>query len=181
MPFLLAALCGFAFGALDQYLGSLISLGPWASSLSGLSAPWLVLPFVAGWTQRGPRRAMLIGLVAVGAALLGYFVMTVSPFEGVPPSRFGSALVAMASSNQLWILGGIVTAPLYGLLGRQWRVAGSWASAALLAGCVILEPTARWAVGRLPVTNAVWLAEVAAGLCLAGYFLIARQRRRALH
>ena len=180
MPFLLAALCGFAFGAVDQYLGSLITLGPWTSAVSGLSAPWLVLPFVAGCTQPRPRRAMVAGLVTVGAALLGYFIMTVSPFEGVAPNRFASGLVAIASSNRLWIAGGLVTAPLYGLLGRRWRIDRSWASAALLAGCVSLEPSARWAVGRLPATNAVWLAELAAGACLAAYFLLAKQRRRAL-
>jgi hypothetical protein len=180
MPFLLAALCAFAFGALDQYLGSLISLGPWTASVSGLSAPWLVLPFVAGWTQTRPRRAMLIGLVATSAALLGYFAMTVSPFEAVPVSRFGSAFVAMAEANRLWIAGGLVTAPLYGLLGQRWRVERSWAAAALVAGCVCLEPSARWAAGRLPQSSAVWLAEVAAGLCLAGYFLVVWHRRRAL-
>jgi len=180
MPFALAAFCGFAFGALDQHLGSLVALGPWASSVSGLSAPWLVLPFLAGWTQPRPRRAMLIGLAAVAAALLGYFLMTVSPFEGVPPSRLAAAFAAMARANAPWVVGGVVTAPLYGLLGQRWRVGRSWASAALLAGCVCLEPSARWAVGRLPGANGVWLAEIAVGIGLAAYFAAAAHDRRAL-
>jgi hypothetical protein len=178
VSFLLVALCGLAFGAGDQYLGSLIALGPLAWSVSGLSAPWLVLPFVAGWTAPGPRRAIALGLVAVLAALLGYFMMTVSPFEGVPAGRFASALLAMARANRLWVAGGLVTAPLYGLLGRQWRVRRSWGSAAALAGCVCLEPFARWAVDHPPASTPVSLAEVGVGLCLAGYVLAIRRRRQ---
>ncbi len=180
MRILLAALCGVAFGAGDQYLGSLVALGPAAWSVSGLSAPWLALPFAAGWTERAPRRAALLGLVAVMAALLGYFAMTVSPVEGVPASRFWPALLVMARANRLWIAGGVLTAPLYGLLGRQWRAGRSWASAAALAGCVCLEPSARWAVGRPPASTAVSVAEVGVGLCVALYFVAARHRRGAL-
>jgi len=50
------------FGALDQYLGALNQyLGPQYSSFlietSGLSAPWLLLPFLAGASQRAGRQA----------------------------------------------------------------------------------------------------------------------------
>src|SRR5581483_8010882 len=96
VAYLLAAFCGLAFGALDQYLGSLIALGPWASSVSGLSAPWLVLPFLVGWSQERPRRAVACALLAVGAALVGYFAMTASPFESVPLGRFAPAFAAVA-------------------------------------------------------------------------------------
>jgi hypothetical protein len=178
MPFILAAFCGLAFGALDQYLGSLITLGPWAPSVSGLSAPWLVLPFLAGWTQERPRRAVVCALLAVGAALFGYFAMTASPFESVPASRFLPAFVAVARSNALWIAGGVVTAPFYGVLGQRWRARRWWASAALLAGSVCLEPSARWLVGRVPPPDGVWLAEIAVGLCLAAAFSLAAHRRR---
>jgi hypothetical protein len=47
------------FGGGDQYLGSL-SWHPWAADVSLLSAPWLVLAFLAGCTQRDPRRATLL-------------------------------------------------------------------------------------------------------------------------
>jgi hypothetical protein len=176
MAILLAALCGLAFGAGDQYLGSLISLGPWAASVSGLSAPWLVLPFVAGATQPRARRAMLVGLVAVLSALVGYFAMTASPLEGVAVGRVPAALAAVARGNGLWIAGGLVTAPLYGLLGQRWRVRRSWTAAALVAGAVCLEPWARLAVGRLPPQAPVWLAEVAAGLAALAYFAASRRR-----
>jgi hypothetical protein len=178
MSFLFVSLGGLAFGAGDQYFGSQAALGPLAWSVSGLSAPWLVLPFVAGWTSPAPRRAMVLGLVAVLAALLGYFLMTVSPVEGVPAGHFGAAFVAVARSNRLWIAGGLLTAPLYGLLGRQWRVHRSWGSAVAVAGGVCLEPFARWAVGRSPASTTVSLVEVGVGLCLTGYVVASRQRRQ---
>jgi hypothetical protein len=42
-----------AFGAIDQYLGAQYS--PFLIEVSGLSAPWLLLPFLAGASQ--PPRA----------------------------------------------------------------------------------------------------------------------------
>jgi hypothetical protein len=62
----LALALSVAFGAGDQYLGSLTGSGHlwaagWSSDVSLLSAPWLVLPFLAGATQRprvGPRSSV---------------------------------------------------------------------------------------------------------------------------
>src|ERR1700748_178281 len=68
------------FGGVDQYLGS-FSAHPWMSDVSLLSAPWLVLAFLAGCTQRDPRRAALLGIGCTFAALVGYGVMTLSPIE----------------------------------------------------------------------------------------------------
>src|SRR5438477_9320014 len=82
----LALVLSAVFGAADQYLGSLTGSGHawaagWSTDISLPSAPWLVLPFVAGATQRSPRRAALLGLACTYAALLGYAVMTLSPVE----------------------------------------------------------------------------------------------------
>jgi hypothetical protein len=63
VAFLVAAVAGFAFGAGVQYLGTLTVgsiLGTWAWTVSGMSAPWVVLPFVAGMTQERGRRAMAV-------------------------------------------------------------------------------------------------------------------------
>src|SRR2546430_16294803 len=77
----LALLLAAVFGAGDQYLGS-FAMHPWMADVSLLSAPWLVLAFAAGYTQREPRRAALLGLGCTFAALIGYGLMTLSPFEG---------------------------------------------------------------------------------------------------
>ncbi len=175
MAFLLAAILGFAFGAADQYLGSMSWLGLWASTAAQMSAPWLVLPFLVGVTQQRARRAAVLGLVVTASALLGYFAMTYSPMEIHPWTfdRFTAGMVAVTTRgwyNPLYILGGLVTGPLFGLLGQRWRVRRSWVSAALVAGALCLEPLARWAAGRLMPPAPVWTAEVASGAVVAALF-----------
>jgi hypothetical protein len=168
--FLAAAVIGFMFGGADQYLGSLIALGLWASTASVVSAPWLVLPFAFGATQTDHRRAMVLGLTAVVSALAGYFALTISPLESVPLSHFPSDLIDLARGQLPNIVGGLVTAPLFGFLGQRWRTERSWISAAALAAAVCFEPLARLAVGRLWSPDGVWLIEIVLGACLAAYF-----------
>src|SRR4029079_18430481 len=91
VAYVIAIVAGFVFGAADQCLGSLKAgavLGTWTWTVSGMSAPWLILPFVAGMTQERRRRAMTLGLVVTMAALAGYFAMSNSPMEGAPLDRF---------------------------------------------------------------------------------------------
>ena len=77
----LVLLLSAAYGAGAQYLGSLVH-HPWGADVASLSAPWLLLAFLAGATQRDPKRAALLGLGATFAALVGYFLLTDSPLEG---------------------------------------------------------------------------------------------------
>jgi uncharacterized membrane protein (UPF0136 family) len=182
MSYVLAALLGLVFGTADQYLGTLGWLGPWTSTAAQVSAPWLVLPFLIGTTERRSRRAMALGLVATVAALLGYFAMTYSPMEIHPWSlgRFASGMGAVASSgyNPAYLLGGIVFGPLFGWLGQRWRVRRAWFSAVAVAGVLCLEPLARLATGQIPYqAHAVWVVEVAIGTIAAASFLVVSRRR----
>jgi hypothetical protein len=186
MAYLVAVVLGLAFGAGTQYLGTLTAgsvLGAWAWSVSGMSAPWLVLPFVAGLTQKDARRAMLLGLVVTLAALAGYFAMSHSPMEGVPLEDFPRRVLTMVRTgyNPAWIVGGIVTGPLYGFLGQRWRVARSWISAALVACALCFEPLARGVVGALSPHTLVWWAESAIGVVVAvtfAYLIVTSRRTR---
>ena len=153
MVFVAAVVVGLAFGAGDQYLGSLVSLGGWTAAAS-LSAPWLVLPFAFGCTQVRAPRAAWIGLLATLAALCGYVVMTLSPLEGASLSVHG--LAAWLGSSRLVVLGGVVTGPAFGFLGQRWRTRRAWLSAALAAGSLCLEPLAERLAGR------TWSGPVAA-------------------
>jgi uncharacterized membrane protein (UPF0136 family) len=168
VAYVVAAIVGLLFGAVDQYLGT-IRFGPWAWTVSGMSAPWLVLPLAVGMTQDRDRRAAALGLVVTLSALVGYFAMTYSPMESVPIDQFlpGFVRIATTGYNPLWILGGIVTGPLFGFLGHRWRVARSWVSAALVAGALCLEPLARAVTGRLSPQPFVWGVEVALGAIVA--------------
>jgi hypothetical protein len=185
VAYLIATLAGFVFGAADQYLGSLKAgsvLGTWTWTVSGMSAPWLILPFVAGMTQEHRRRAMASGLVVTMAALAGYLAMSNSPMEGTPLDRFWGRVATMISTgyNPLWIVAGIMTGPLYGFLGHRWRVTRSWISAVLVTAALCFEPLARKFAGMLSGPPLVWGVEVVIGTLVAVLFafMIASSRRR---
>jgi len=178
----LAAAVGFVFGAGDQYLGSLkpmVALGPWTVSVSQMSAPWLLLPFLFGRTQERPRRAALIGLIASVSGLAGYLAMMLGPAEGLEASRIPHAAIAWIVSNVVVIAGGLVTGPAFGVLGQRWRVQRSWLGPALVAGAFVLEPLARRLRGQLLGPAWVWGFEAAAGLLLLAAFAATRARRPA--
>jgi hypothetical protein len=182
MGIALALVLSAAFGAGDQYLGSLTGSGHvwaagWSSDISLLSAPWLVLPFVAGATQRDPRRAALLGLACTYAALLGYAVMTLSPVEHahLTVATFRGFLI----SERSVLVGGIVTGPLFGWFGQRWRTRREIWGALLTAAVLCLEPLARRVTIDPIRYRAVWLAEVAVGLAFAAAVLVHRRNGTA--
>jgi hypothetical protein len=167
--FVLAAVVGLVFGAGDQYLGSLVTLGSWTAAASLLSAPWLVLPFVFGCTQPRARRAAGAGLLTTVAALAGYFVMLSSPLEGAQFSLH--ELGAWVGSSSWIVIGGLVTGPVFGFLGQQWRTERACRSAALVAGALCCEPLAERLANRT-WSGIVSTLEVATGLAVASYFAL---------
>ncbi|HEY3550980.1 MAG TPA: DUF6518 family protein [Gaiellaceae bacterium] len=178
----LALVLSAAFGAGDQYLGSLTGSGHvwaagWSSDISLLSAPWLVLPFVAGATQRVPRRAALLGLACTYAALLGYALMTLSPVEHAHLTV--ATIRGLLISERSVLIGGVVTGPLFGWFGQQWRTKRAVAGALVTAAALCLEPPARRATIDPIRYRDVWLAEVAAGLALAAAVLVGRHSRHS--
>jgi Family of unknown function (DUF6518) len=182
MTYLIAMVAGLAFGAADQYLGSRSALlGPWVATVSGVSAPWLLLSFVAGMTQERRRRAVVLGLIVTAPALIGYFAMTCSPMENVAVGRFSTCFLTIARTgyNPLWIAGGMLIGPIYALLGQSWRVERSWISAAVVASTLCFEPLARLVVApsMLSPQPMVWWSEVAVGGVLAVFFGVAITRR----
>jgi hypothetical protein len=176
MIFVVTGVLGFAFGAFDQWLGILSStthLGGWTDSVSLMSAPWLALPFLAGWRAPDRRRAVLLGVTVTMAALCGYFAMTLSPFEGVTASQIH--LTAFARSQLQVIVPGLLTGPLFGWLGNRWRTSRSWLSATAVVIAFCGEPLVRWLV-RQPIPAArVAAVEVAIGVAVAAYFAVHRR------
>lgn len=176
-----------AFGAGDQYFGSAVH--PWGADVASLSAPWLLLAFLAGATQRSPRRAAVLGLGSTFAALVGYLLLTDSPLEGAQYTLANTH--SFFVSNAPVVLGGVVTGPLFGWFGQQWRTRRAIAGALLSAAAFCLEPLLRraavspihmlghgYAVTNPIDSRSVVVAEVAAGLAFAAAVLF-RHRARA--
>jgi hypothetical protein len=196
----IALTAAFAFGAIDQYLGARHS--SFLTEVSGMSAPWLLVPFLAGAWQASRRRAALVGLAATWFSVLAYVLMIISPMEGThlgarPPGLVGSwnqlslhVFLVTAASQWLWFAGGLFTGLLYGWLGYQWHSRRSWAAALLAVLPVVLEPAARWlaayfgpaTVGGLafqgPGHGLAIIAEVIVGLALTSVVVIAMARTR---
>ena len=166
MAAFLALVAAFAFGAADQYLGSLSAV-PWAADVSLLSAPWLVLAFLAGCTQRDPRRGAALGFACTAAALFGYGLMTLSPVENAQLTM--TTATGFMTSESPVLIGGIFTGPLYGWLGSRWRTDRTWPAAVAAAGALCLEPLARKYAGRAIRFRTVWMAEVTLGLAMLAY------------
>jgi hypothetical protein len=197
----IALTAAFVFGAIDQYLGALHS--SFLTVVSGMSAPWLLVPFLAGAWQAGQRRAALTGLAATWLSVLAYVVMIISPVEGThlgprPAGLTGSwnqlsprLFVVTLASQWLWLAGGLITGPLYGWLGYRWHACRSRAVALLAALPVLLEPAARGLAARLGVAHFNGLAfqgpgygpavftEAAVGLALTSAVIAAMARTRA--
>jgi hypothetical protein len=161
-----ALVLALAFGGADQYLGSL-SAHPWAADVSLLSAPWLLLAFLAGWTERSPRRAALLGAACTLAALIGYGLMTLSPIENAQLTLASG--VAFVRSGLGVFVGAIVTGPLFGWFGYRWRNGRAWAGAAITAAAVLLEPSAHSAIGSSIRFRTISTAEMAVGLVMVFY------------
>jgi hypothetical protein len=170
MGVVVALVLSAAFGAFDQYLGSGHVAGiTWATDVSLLSAPWILLAFLAGATQRDPKRGALLGLGCTYAALLGYCLMTLSPAEG---AHFTFATFrGFVYSERAVLIGGLATGPLFGWFGQQWRSGKMLAGALLVAAALCFEPLAR----RLSVNpirfRVVTIGEIVFGVAFTAFVL----------
>lgn len=171
LPIVVAA----AFGAADQFLGARAWLvGSWATDASLLSAPWLLIAFMAGWSQPTVRRALTFGFLCTIAALIGYWAMTLSPIEGAAVTLRG--VRGLLGGQAAYAVGALLTGPLFGWLGYRWRTQRDWMSALLAALVVCCEPIAHAAVGTTVSFSGVWAAEVGVGLLIALYVFAATRR-----
>jgi hypothetical protein len=177
MGYVVVAAVAFVFGAVDQYLGGLWSsthVGFWTTDVSAMSAPWLALPFLVGTRQRNGSSAGWSGAIATLSALLGYFVMTLSPIEGVAIRQIHP--LAFAISQLHVILPALITGPLWGWFGHRWRRGRSWPIAALVAGAFCLEPLARTVYGQPFMYAGAAAAEVITGVLLMGWLVLSARQ-----
>ncbi|HUA40203.1 MAG TPA: DUF6518 family protein [Streptosporangiaceae bacterium] len=198
IPLVLALTAAAAFGAADQYLPVAIPMSShlgaylFAVQVSGMSAPWLLVPFLAGAWQGSQLRAALVGLAATWLAVLSYVLMIVSPMEGthLTPRTLAFSL----ASQGPWFAGGLIIGPLYGWLGYRWRARREAAAALLAAVPILLEPAARWLATRLGLVGTRWLsfqwplqrsglaaefAELAVGLLITAFVVRVMMLRRS--
>jgi hypothetical protein len=147
--------------------------------LGNLSAPWLLLPFLASLSSRSLVRGGLVGLTASAIALVGFYVVQTFMLQGhLGGGGYFRELVVEVEANRIYLLAGAATGPVFGALGawfgrtyRRWTLVpvggllvGEICVVALVQGRQLLPPPLyfKWGVANW---TAYWL-EMACGLAI---------------
>ena len=182
MLLVLSVLAGALLGLFMSSLPAPSDIGTfWVGNFS---APWAVLAFGAGWAQRSRLWAAIGGVAAEVACVVGFYAQ----FLVVDPDRLGLlrstgllTVIETGLSQWLWFIAPWVAVAmgagvLYGLLGRWWGQSRAIVAGVAIALPFIVEPVA-WRVyvgfGQGPLV--VWLVEIAVGITLLGWVLVARR------
>ena len=178
----LSALAGVLLGSFMTSLPAPSDVGTfWVGNFS---APWAVLAFGVGWTQRSRLWAGICGVGAEVACVAGFYAkfLVFDPDRlGLPRSTTPFTLVEIGLSQWLWFIApwvavAIGAGVIYGLLGRWWGQSRSIVAGVAIALPFTVEPLA-WRVyvgfGQGPLV--VWLAEIAVGIALLGWVLVTRR------
>ena len=167
-PILVVLIAALLFGAFDQWIGAHNNLF-WTQVSNGMSALWLVVPFIAGFSMSNQRGAVLVGLSATWLSVLAYVLMIVSPIEGThlgpaPTGLHGTwnqlslnLFVHVLLSQGQWFAFTLLVGPVLGLLGFYWRTRRYWVYALPVALALVLEPPARWTASRVGLGDVPWV------------------------
>jgi hypothetical protein len=179
----IAALGAPAFGvAMSVLKGN--NGGDVRNAIGNLSAPWLLLPFIAGAAagERRVARAALVGVLVSLVALAGFYLANTFVLGLGRHSWLEDVRLTFAGGRyfQLALLSG----PVFGALGGLWQ-RSCWRPLGVLVGGVLaLEPLVWLAYERAghaiyTSDTAVWAVEVAVGVCAAAVAATVARPRRA--
>ncbi len=169
----LALLAGFcAFGVLDAIVKG--HHGGVRNAIGNVSAPWAIVPLLAGalGVPRRPLSGAVAGAVATVATLTSFSLVRAGGLD-----TRGRGGLAMALGNR-WLILGLVGGLVLGA-GAAWLVARGRRGSlvAIIAGLMLLEPVARlvWAatknhpLGTYVPDPVVWVVEIVGGCALAAF------------
>jgi hypothetical protein len=178
----LLLLLGFLFGVLvaavkGQDAGVRDALG-------NTSAPWVLVPFLAGTRYTRVSHAALVGIAATLAAFFGFYLAEAAILD-LGPHPWYVDLKLTLGSGRIYEKWGIVTGGLYGALGGLWAsrrlvVAPIAVCLAFVAEPLIvlfLKRAGIWGGGDLLNYSWMWVAEVLIGLSGIAVALAVAQAR----
>jgi len=154
-------------------------------ALGNTSAPWIVLPFVAGTLFSRARTAALAGLAVTLVSLLGFYVAEAAVLD-LGPHPWWVDLRLTAGYVNVYERWGVVSGLLYGTLGWLWASRSKPAAAVAVGLAFVAEPLIVFAVSRSGMWYGMlldypwlWRAEVVLGLAGIGLALAVRPPQRA--
>ena len=160
--------------------------------VSNLSAPYLLLPFLASAAgARSWRGAMALGVLVDWVTVAAFYARSIYDPEVIAnnhrrlqPTISADQVLhwAAAQADGPWLRLGIVAGVTFGLLGMWWSRSRSALGAAAIAISFALEPLA-WRVyeGRWTVSALLWAAEVTVGAAVPGILLLLAHRGPEVH
>jgi hypothetical protein len=151
-------------------------------ALGNLSAPWVLVPFVAGVAVRSLWRGATVGVLVTLVSLLGFYAAEAAILDLGPHPWYVDLQLTMVW-NVYWTWG-IVSGLLYGVLGALWSSRRSVAAAVAVGVAFVAEPviallvqrTGMWG-GELLHYPWIWSAEVLLGLAGMAYAVAKAQPR----
>ena len=162
--------------------------------IGNFSAPWAVLAFVAGWSQRRVVPAMLLAVLAEAACVVGFYDLlgTLTNFCGGMPLDYclgapqGTSPISLEltifqmwlrGSAGRWLIAGVGAGVIYGYLGSWWGRTRSLLPAALLVLPFFVEPLAWQAYeGHLRGPAFIWGCEALVGAGLLAVMILVSRR-----
>jgi hypothetical protein len=147
-------------------------------ALGNLSAPWIVIPFLAGTRCTSVWRATLVGIVTTLASLLGFYVAEAAILD-LGPHPWYIDLKLTAGSVNIYEKWGVFSGAVYGALGGLWATRRSVWAAAAVGLAFVVEPTITlvtsraglWGGGGLLDYAWMGVGEVVLGLTAIAYVI----------
>jgi hypothetical protein len=152
-------------------------------AIGNASAPWVLIPFLAGTRFRSVWHGILIGAAATLAAFAGFYTAEAAVLD-LGTHSWARDLQLTLGSGRLYEEWGLLSGALYGGLGslwatRRWPAAGAAVGLAFICEPLIvwiLEHAGIWGGGDLLGRPWMWLTEIAIGMAAIAWFAARRAR-----
>jgi uncharacterized protein DUF6518 len=156
------------------------------NALGNMSAPWVIVPFLAGTLSSRAWHAALIGVATTLAAFFGFYLAEAAILDLGPHPWYVDLKLTLGSGHvyEIW---GTPVGLIYGLLGWLWASRSSAAAALAVGLAFVSEPLIVLALRRADLWGGgglfdypwLWATEVAIGLAAIAYALATAQPRSA--
>ena len=150
-------------------------------AIGNASAPWVVIPFLAGTRYRSLAWGLLVGVGATLAAFAGFYTAEAAVLD-LGTNSWTHALSLTLGSGRIYEEWGLLSGALYGALGSLWATRRWLAAGAAVGLAFIFEPLIVWFLSHAGIWAGddllarpwMWLTEIAIGVAAIAYIAARR-------